>query len=73
MQGRHVQGEVLRNIRERRGLMRTELARRSRVSLSLIKLIELQGHQPSAPKAQLLADALGVNLDEFSTLDEQAA
>lgn len=53
--------------------MRTELARRSRVSLSLIKLIELQGHQPSAPKAQLLADALGVNLDEFSIVTGEAA
>jgi transcriptional regulator with XRE-family HTH domain len=53
--------------------MRTELARRSRVSLSLIKLIELQGHQPSAPKAQLLADALGVDITEFSVLTDDAA
>lgn len=53
-------------------MTQTELARRARLSRSLVKIIELQGHQPSGKSCYALADALGVDLNEFSTLDEAA-
>lgn len=66
MQGRHVDGKKLRDIRERQGLMRPQLAALSGVSLSWIKYIELEGKQPSGIKAYALARALKVDVEEFS-------
>lgn len=50
-----------------------ELARRARVSRSLLKIIELHGHQPSGKSCYQLAKALDVDLDEFSTATNDAA
>lgn len=56
-------------------MTQTELARRARLSRSLVKIIELRGHQPSGKSCYQLAAALDVDLDEFSTttLNEAAA
>jgi transcriptional regulator with XRE-family HTH domain len=71
MQGRHIDGKVLRDIRERQGLQRPELARLSGVSLSWIKYIELEGRQPSGVKAYALAQALNIDINAFSTMSNE--
>jgi transcriptional regulator with XRE-family HTH domain len=74
MQGRHVDGRELRDIRERQGLMRPELAKLSGVSLSWIKYVELNGRQPSGRTVFALAKALKVDISAFTTdLDSRAA
>lgn len=73
MHGRHVSGESLRDIRERQGLFRAELARRSGVSLAWIKYIELDGRQPSGIVVYKLAKALKVDIDAFTTSAKRAA
>jgi transcriptional regulator with XRE-family HTH domain len=54
-------------------MTQTALARQAGVSRSLVKMVERQGHQPSAIKAHAIADALGVDLDDFSTPTDSAA
>lgn len=66
MQGRYVNGAKLRDIRERQGLRRPELAKASGISLSYIKYIELEGRQPSGVVAHALARALKVNISAFT-------
>lgn len=63
---RHVDGKKLREIRERLGLNRGELAEKSGVSLSWIKYIELEDRQPSGIKGYALARALEVDISAFS-------
>jgi transcriptional regulator with XRE-family HTH domain len=74
MQGRHVNGRDLRDIREQRSLMRPELAALSGVSVSWIKYIELNDRQPSGRTVFALARALDVDIAAFTTdLDERRA
>jgi transcriptional regulator with XRE-family HTH domain len=76
MEGRRVDGARLKGLRERKGWLRPRLAREARVSVSLIKYTENNGHQPSTASAYALAIALGVDIDEFTTVvddDEVAA
>lgn len=72
MQGRHVNGRDLRDLREQRKLLRPELAALSGVSVSWIKYIELNGRQPSGRTVFALAKALKVDITAFTTdLDAQ--
>lgn len=54
-------GEVLRELRERKGFTQAALAERAQVALSYVTLIE-SGHDPRTPRQiiQRLARALGV-------------
>lgn len=70
---RHVDGKKLREIRERLGLKRGELAEKSGVSLSWIKYIELENRQPSGIKGYALADALDVDISAFTREVRQEA
>lgn len=72
MQGRVVHGATLRDLRERAGLRRTELAREAQVSLAWLKYVELEGRQPSGRIVYKLARALSVDIDEFTSVVETA-
>jgi transcriptional regulator with XRE-family HTH domain len=72
MQGRHVNGRDLRDIREQQGINRPKLSQLSGVSVSWIKYIEINGRQPRAGAAFALAKALKVDIAAFTTdLDAQ--
>ena len=61
---RHL-GDVLRELREDAHLSMSELARRSRVALSLISRIESHQHHTMTPdNLAMLAQALGVTVDD---------
>lgn len=72
MQGRHVNGRDLRDIREQQKMLRPKLAELSGVSVSWIKYIEINSRQPSGKTVFALAKALKVDIAAFTTdLDAQ--
>lgn len=58
-------------IREKRGLKQAELARRARISQSLLGAIERGDSQPTIQKAHRIARVLNVQLEELWPADEQ--
>lgn len=57
--------EATRRARERKGLTRKKLAELSGVSVNVIKDIEHGRCNPRLATVELLADALGLPLDEY--------
>jgi transcriptional regulator with XRE-family HTH domain len=75
---RIIDGPAIRAIRTEQGISRYQFAIRSGVSVSYLKVIEGQppagSRQPSDRIAKILADALGVTLDDISwPVDEDRA
>lgn len=63
-------GTRIRNLRERRGLHRTELARLTGISVSWLKYVEdnrRNGRELSAPLAHVIADALEVDITDLAS------
>jgi transcriptional regulator with XRE-family HTH domain len=55
----------LRELRQARGWSQTELAEKSRLTRDGVAHLELGRRQPSWETVQVLADALGVDVNEF--------
>ncbi|MDP9143409.1 MAG: helix-turn-helix transcriptional regulator [Actinomycetota bacterium] len=67
MEGRWVDGPRLKDIRERKGWLRPKLSQEAGVSVSLIKYTENQDYQPGKVMVYAIANALGVDISEFTT------
>ena len=58
-------GEHMRKARRKAGLTLRELAQRSGLGYNSISQIELGKREPNIVTAELLADALGLTIDEY--------
>jgi DNA-binding transcriptional regulator YiaG len=67
---RIIDGPAIRAIRTEQGISRYQFAKRSGVSVSYLKILEGQppegSRQPSDRIAKIIAEALGVTLDDIS-------
>lgn len=67
MDGKQVLGRRIREIRESQHTTLVEFSERSGVSYAYLKDIETQGRQPSGRIVHMIADALGVDFEEFTS------
>lgn len=58
-------GESMRAAREKAGLSRNKLAQKSGVAVSCISVYERDQFEPKISKVEILADALGISIDEY--------
>lgn len=81
MRGRHVDGRAIRALREKQGVRQVQFAELANISPRYLKEVEGRVNQPDAPTRQpsavvvhRIANALGVDIDEFTTpTDEDSA
>lgn len=67
MDGKLVLGRRIREIRESQKTTLVEFSDRSGVSYAYLKAIETQGRQPSGRIVHMIGDALGVDIEEFTS------
>jgi len=65
MEDKRSVGNILRTIREERGLSQRELSRRAGISTNTVSLIERDENSPSVATLQSLASALNVRMSYF--------
>jgi len=65
-----VLGDVVRELREQRGLTQAQLAERAQIALSYVTLIEAKQHARLSPQIlQRIARALGVPLKQLQEIE----
>lgn len=58
-------GEAMRAAREKAGLTRNKFAKKSGVAVSCISVYERDEFEPKISRVEILADALGISIDEY--------
>jgi len=59
-------GEAMRAARERAGLSVRALAKRADIAFMTVYRLEKENHNGSITTIELLADALGISIDEYT-------
>lgn len=70
MQGRHIKGRDLRDLREQAGLKPSQFSALVTCSSGYLRNIENWGDQPSAAMAHRFARELSKHLDRIITIDD---
>lgn len=58
-------GEAMRAAREKAGLTRNKLAKKSGIAVSCISGYERDEFEPKISRVEILADTLGISIDEY--------